>query len=146
MDPAEARVFADRFRDPVGVSAGRQGHLSEHSCSVNCPAAHENPKRDVRTVPIRVLVRCPVTSVVRPSMVSPETANADDYTLETVDATHFVVDEQDLVRKKLIALAEVAEALARRRRTTRTNRDRKTRILRLFAGRAPTIPLPKRPP
>ena len=41
------------------------------------------------------------------SMVSPETANADDYTLETVDATHFVVDERpDLVRKKLIALAE----------------------------------------
>ncbi len=44
---------------------------------------------------------------VSPSMVSPETANADDYTLETVDATHFVVDERpDLVRKKLIALAE----------------------------------------
>ena len=40
-------------------------------------------------------------------MVSPETANADDYTLETVDASHFVVDERpDLVRKKLIALAE----------------------------------------
>ena len=45
----------------------------------------------------------------RPSVSwsSPETANADDYTLETVDATHFVVDERpDLVRKKLIALAE----------------------------------------
>jgi len=40
-------------------------------------------------------------------MVSPETANADDYTLETVDASHFVVDERpDMVRRKLIALAE----------------------------------------
>ncbi len=36
-----------------------------------------------------------------------ETANADDYTLETVDASHFVVDERpDLVRARLIALAE----------------------------------------
>ena len=57
-------------------------------------------------MPIRVLFgtrrpRC------RRSIVSPETANADDYTLETVDATHFVVDERpDLVRTKLIALAE----------------------------------------
>jgi hypothetical protein len=34
-------------------------------------------------------------------------AKADDYTLETTDATHFVVDERpDLVRKKLIALAD----------------------------------------
>jgi hypothetical protein len=44
-------------------------------------------------------------------MVSPETAKADDYTLETVDATHFVVDERpDLVRTKLIALAEETAA------------------------------------
>ena len=40
-------------------------------------------------------------------MVAAETANADDYTLETVDASHFVVDERpDLVRTRLIALAE----------------------------------------
>jgi hypothetical protein len=40
-------------------------------------------------------------------MVAAETANADDYTVETVDATHFVVDERpDLVRKKLISLVE----------------------------------------
>jgi hypothetical protein len=44
---------------------------------------------------------------VAPAFVAAETANADDYTLETVDASHFVVDERpDLVRKKLIALAE----------------------------------------
>jgi hypothetical protein len=39
-------------------------------------------------------------------MAAAETANADDYTLETVDASHFVVDERpDVVRQKLIALA-----------------------------------------
>ena len=41
------------------------------------------------------------------SMVAAETANADDYTLEMVDASHFVIDERpDLVRATLIALAE----------------------------------------
>jgi hypothetical protein len=39
--------------------------------------------------------------------VAPETANADDYTLEKVDATHFIIEEQpDLVRARLVALAE----------------------------------------
>ena len=58
------------------------------------------------TVPVRVLFGR-ADAAVDVSMVSPETANADDYTLETVDASHFVVDERpDLVRKKLIALAE----------------------------------------
>jgi uracil-DNA glycosylase len=38
--------------------------------------------------------------------MAPETANADDYTLEKVDAKHFMVEQQaDLVRAKLIALA-----------------------------------------
>ena len=53
-------------------------------------------------------------SATRPfirSLVAPETANADDYTLETVDATHFIIDERpDLVREKLIALAEETAA------------------------------------
>jgi surfactin synthase thioesterase subunit len=41
------------------------------------------------------------------SMVAAETANADDYTLETVDASHFIIDEQpDLVRARLMALAD----------------------------------------
>ena len=46
-------------------------------------------------------------AAIHPAMVAAETANADDYTLETVDASHFVIDERpDLVRAKLIALAE----------------------------------------
>jgi hypothetical protein len=39
--------------------------------------------------------------------VAAETANADDYTLETVDTSHFIIDERpDLVRARLISLAE----------------------------------------
>ena len=43
---------------------------------------------------------------------TPYAANADDYTLEPVDASHYVVDERpDVVREKLIALAaETAHA------------------------------------
>jgi pimeloyl-ACP methyl ester carboxylesterase len=56
-------------------------------------------------VPIRALFGV-ADAAVHPSWVAAETANADDYTLETVDASHFVVDERpDLVRAKLIALA-----------------------------------------
>lgn len=70
------------------------------------PHSARNPETRRATVPIRVLFGTRDRAVTS-SMVSPETANADDYTLETVDATHFVVDERpDLVRKKLIALAE----------------------------------------
>jgi hypothetical protein len=44
---------------------------------------------------------------VHRSLASPETAKADDYTFEPVDAGHFVIDERpDLVRARLIALAE----------------------------------------
>ena len=40
-------------------------------------------------------------------IIAPETANADYYTVETADPTHFIVDERpDLVRATLIALAE----------------------------------------
>jgi surfactin synthase thioesterase subunit len=57
-------------------------------------------------VPIRALFGLRDTAV-HPSLAAPETANADDYTLETVDTTHFIIDERpDLVRAKLIALAE----------------------------------------
>ena len=104
IDPADARVFSDRFRDPVCARAGRDTYRT--FLLRELPRGAREPETRRVTVPIRVLFGVRDT-VVRPSMVSPETANADDYTLETVDATHFVVDERpDLVRKKLIALAE----------------------------------------
>jgi surfactin synthase thioesterase subunit len=56
-------------------------------------------------VPIRVLFGKRDVAVHQ-SFAAPETANADDYTLELVDASHFIMDERpDLVRAKLIALA-----------------------------------------
>jgi pimeloyl-ACP methyl ester carboxylesterase len=101
--PAEARVFADAFRDPVSARAGRDTYRT--FLLRELPSGARKPETRRATVPIRVLYGTRDT-VVRPGMVSPETANADDYQLETVDATHFVVDERpDLVRKKLITLA-----------------------------------------
>ena len=110
-----------RLRRPVprpGVRTRWQGHLSHVPDCANCRAAARNPETRRATVPIRALFGTRDRAVVRLPMVSPETANADDYTLETVDATHFVVDERpDLVRKKLIALAEeTAHSCASRRK------------------------------
>ena len=104
IDPADARIFAERFRDPVCARAGRDTYRT--FLLRDLPGSARRPEQRRATVPIRVLwgTRDPVIVL---SMVSPETAKADDYTLETVDASHFVVDERpDLVRKKLIALAE----------------------------------------
>ena len=123
-----------RASSPTGSATrcvpAQAGTPIEHSCSANCPAARENPKRDERRCPIRVLFGT-ADAVVRPSMVSPETANADDYTLETVDATHFVVDERpDLVRKKLIALAEeTGDSASRRKLAQIETKDASLRLL-----------------
>ncbi|WP_099041123.1 alpha/beta fold hydrolase [Mycobacterium neglectum] len=108
LTPEDARLFADRFRDPVCARAGRDTYRT--FLTRELPSAARNPETRRATVPIRVLFGTR-DRAVGVAMVSPETANADDYTLETVDASHFVVDERpDLVRKKLIALAaETAE-------------------------------------
>jgi pimeloyl-ACP methyl ester carboxylesterase len=104
MDAETRRIFADRFRDPVCARAGRDTYRTFLLHDV--PTGARNPETRRATVPIRALFG-KRDAAVSLKMVSPETANADDYTLETVDATHFVVDERpDLVRKKLIALAE----------------------------------------
>ncbi|OBK80103.1 alpha/beta fold hydrolase [Mycobacterium sp. 1274761.0] len=104
MNREDAQVFAERFRDPVCARAGRDTYRT--FLLRELPAGARQPEKRRATVPIRVLYGGRDT-VVRPSMVAPESAKADDYTLETVDATHFVVDERpDLVRKKLIELAE----------------------------------------
>jgi pimeloyl-ACP methyl ester carboxylesterase len=104
LTPEDARLFADRFRDPVCARAGRDTYRT--FLTRELPQAARNPETRRATVPIRVLFGTRDRAVGL-AMVSPETANADDYTLETVDASHFVVDERpDLVRKKLIALAE----------------------------------------
>jgi pimeloyl-ACP methyl ester carboxylesterase len=108
MDPETRRMFADRFRDPVCARAGRDTYRTFLMREI--PHSARNPETRRATVPIRVLFGERDAAVSR-SMVSPESANADDYTLETADATHFIVDERpDLVRAKLIALAEETAA------------------------------------
>jgi len=103
MDRESARVFAERFRDPVCAKAGRDTYRTFLMREI--PRSARRPETRRATVPIRALFGTG-DKAIDVSMVSPETANADDYTLETVDASHFVVDERpDLVRKKLIDLA-----------------------------------------
>ena len=74
------------------------------------PRGTRHPEKRRATVPIRALFGVNDT-VLHESMMAPENANADDYTLEKVDATHFIIDERpDLVRARLIALAEETAA------------------------------------
>jgi pimeloyl-ACP methyl ester carboxylesterase len=104
MDAETRRVFADRFRDPVCARAGRDTYRTFLTHEI--PQGARHPETARATVPIRALFG-KGDAAVSMSMVSPDSANADDYTLETVDATHFVVDERpDVVRKKLVGLAE----------------------------------------
>jgi pimeloyl-ACP methyl ester carboxylesterase len=103
MDPAEKRAFADRFRDPVCARAGRDTYRTFLTREI--PRAAVNPEKRRATVPIRAMFG-KHDSAVHPSWVAAETANADDYTLELVEASHFVVDERpDEVRRMLLALA-----------------------------------------
>jgi len=104
LDPETARVFADRFRDPVCARASRDTYRTFVTREI--PQSARNPETRRATVPIRALFGLG-DAAVHPSWVAAETANADDYALETVDTSHFVIDERpDLVRAKLIALAE----------------------------------------
>jgi pimeloyl-ACP methyl ester carboxylesterase len=104
MGPEAARVFADRFRDPVCARAGRDTYRTFLLREI--PQGARNPETRRATVPIRALYGTGDLAVHR-SFVAPEAAKADDYTVETADATHFIVDERpDLVRARLIALAE----------------------------------------
>ena len=104
MNPEERRAFGDSFRNPVSARAARDTYRT--FLTRELPFAARNPETRRATVPIRALFG-EGDAAVSLSMVSPDTANADDYTLETVDASHFVVDERpDVVRRKLIALAE----------------------------------------
>jgi pimeloyl-ACP methyl ester carboxylesterase len=103
LDPAVARVYADRFRDPVVARAARDTYRTFLLREV--PSAARNPEERRITVPIRVLFGMG-DFAVHHSLASPETAKADDYTVEPVDSGHFVIDERpDLVRARLIALA-----------------------------------------
>lgn len=104
VDPAAAHVYAERFRDPVVARAATDTYRT--FLLREMPSAARSPEARRATVPIRALFGM-ADFAVHHSLAAPETANADDYTFEPVDAGHFVVDERpDLVRARLIALAE----------------------------------------
>jgi pimeloyl-ACP methyl ester carboxylesterase len=104
LDPETARIYTDRFRDPVVARAGRDAYRTFLLREI--PRAARHPEKRRATVPIRALYGVN-DNVIHESWMAPETANADDYTLEKVEATHFIIEEQaDLVRARLISLAE----------------------------------------
>jgi len=104
LSKEDVRWFSDRFRDPVCARATTDTYRT--FVLHELPASAREPERRRATVPIRALLGTR-DFAIHPSMLVPETANADDYTLETVDCGHFVIDERpDLVRAKLIALAD----------------------------------------
>jgi pimeloyl-ACP methyl ester carboxylesterase len=110
VDRRDAHVFADRFRDPVCARAGRDTYRTFLTREI--PQAARHPERRWSTVPIRALYGKRDQAMPQ-SFLAPETAKADDYTLETADTSHFIVDERpDLVRARLIALAEETGATA----------------------------------
>jgi pimeloyl-ACP methyl ester carboxylesterase len=104
LDPADTRWFTDRFRDPVCARAATDTYRT--FLLRELPGGARNPETRRATVPIRALFGVD-DPAVRESMVSPDTANADDYTLERVEGCgHFIADERpDLVRARLISLA-----------------------------------------
>jgi pimeloyl-ACP methyl ester carboxylesterase len=103
LDPETARVYVDRFRDPVVVRAGRDTY---RTFLLRELPARSRGSAGRATVPIRCLFGTG-DAAIHPSLVAEETADADDYRLQLVDASHFVVDERPAdVRAALVALAE----------------------------------------
>ena len=82
LDPAAVRVYADRFRDPVVARTARDTYRT--FLLREMPSGARNPEVRRATVPIRALFGMGDIAV-HPSLASPETANADDYTFEPVD-------------------------------------------------------------
>jgi pimeloyl-ACP methyl ester carboxylesterase len=108
VDPETARVYVDRFRDPVVARTARDTYRT--FLLRELPAAGLGPAPPHATVPIRCLFGLG-DRALHPSLAAEGTADADDYELDLVDASHFIVDERpDLVRAALIALTQETAA------------------------------------
>jgi len=105
LDRETARIYVDRFRDPVVARAGRDAYRTFLLREV--PRGARHPEKRRATVPIRALYGVN-DAAIHESWTSPENALADDFTLEKVDDTsHFIMEERpDLLRARLITLAE----------------------------------------
>ncbi|GAB4583724.1 alpha/beta fold hydrolase [Nocardia sp. IFM 10818] len=108
LTPEQVRIFADRFRDPVCARAATDTYRTFWLREI--PASARTPERRRATIPVRALFGVD-DAAVHHSLAAPETARADDYTLELVsDCGHFVVDERpDLVRARLLDLADATK-------------------------------------
>ncbi|HTX47689.1 MAG TPA: alpha/beta hydrolase [Solirubrobacteraceae bacterium] len=100
----DIRWFADRFRDPVCARATTDTYRT--FVLRELPAGARQPERRRATVPIRALLGTKDFAIHR-SLMAPETALADDYTLELVPgAGHFLAEEAPgIVRERLLELA-----------------------------------------
>jgi pimeloyl-ACP methyl ester carboxylesterase len=104
LDRETARVYVDRFRDPVVARAGQDAYRTFVMRELLSTARHPEKRR--ATIPIRALYGVK-NNVIHEAWTSPENAIADDFTLEKLDATHFINDERpEVVRARLIALAD----------------------------------------
>lgn len=104
VKPADARIYAERFRQPVCARTATDTYRT--FLLRELPASASQPEKRRATAPIHALFGM-ADFAIHPSLASPTTANADDYTFEPADAGHFIIDERpDLVRARLIALAD----------------------------------------
>jgi pimeloyl-ACP methyl ester carboxylesterase len=104
LSPDLVRIYADRFRDPVCARTGTDTYRTFLLREIPATARHPETRR--ATVPIRALFGVHDAAIHR-SLAAPDTANADDYSLEEAPCGHFIVDEMpDLVRARLVELAE----------------------------------------
>ncbi|MBX7434759.1 alpha/beta hydrolase [Mycobacterium sp. Y57] len=106
LDAETVRVYSERFRDPVVARSARDTYRTFLVKEI--PGGARNGERRRSTVPTRALFGRD-DAAIHPDLAAAETARAEDYTLELVDAGHFIIDERpDLVRARLIALAAEA--------------------------------------
>lgn len=104
LDSEAARVYVERFRDPVVARSGQNAYRTFVVRELLSTARHPEKRR--ATVPIRAIYGVQ-KNVIHASWTSPENALADDFTLEKIDSTHFINDERpDVVRARLMALAD----------------------------------------
>jgi pimeloyl-ACP methyl ester carboxylesterase len=101
----DIRWYADRFRDPVCAQVTTDTYRTFVLRELAAAARH--PERRRATVPIRALHGTSDFALHR-SLVSANTAIADDYTLELLAGCgHFTAEERpDHVRSSLVTLAE----------------------------------------
>ncbi len=104
LDPQTAQVYVETFRDPVVARTARDTYRTFLLREI--PQRLRHKERRVSTVPTRVLFGRN-DHAIHTDLAAPETARAEDYTLELADAGHFIVDERpELVRARLVALAD----------------------------------------